>query len=338
MTTTRTAQAETSIPYVDELRRVFRSHPDRHEAHEQARPVLVQMARDPSVLSRVFRARLTSPGAFDATHYPVVSFPVDCNPDFEMVANCWIPLPGRETDVTTKAVHHHGNLLLSTITAFGPGYEHWMFTRAEVVDPERELFSLSVVEAQPHPLHHVSFVDSYVPHVPLYPPSLTITLALWSTNKTTTRLDRLKRLPVVKRNQAVLRKLADRAGLRGMLNIQAPEYYDFYPTAEGFKGMKDREEFARGPNADYLYSLFHVIQETGNQGLGSVVRDRLESGPPPSDPALVRRLADDLEAGRPIEGRLSEGHYGVPFANFTRADMERGLAAQESRPARTAVN
>ncbi len=246
MSAVHTTKAGTAIPYLDQLRGVFQSHRDRYEAHERAKPVLVEMASEPLVLTRALSAHLAVPKAYDATHYPVVSLLIDSNPHFEMVANCWIPLPGRETDITTKAVHHHGDLLLTTTTAFGPGYEHWMFTRPELVDPEREIFALSVLEAQPHPLHHVSFVDAYIPHVPLYPPSLTITLALWTTNKGTTWRDRLKRHPVVKRNQDVLRKFARRAGMRRLVEFQAPDYFDFYPTDEGFKGMKGRRSSLAG--------------------------------------------------------------------------------------------
>jgi hypothetical protein len=36
---------------------------------------------------------------------------------------------------------------------------------------------------------------------------------------------------------------------------------------------------------------------------------------------------NDLEADRPIAGRLSPGHYGVPFANFRAAAIEQALEA-----------
>ena len=49
------------------------------------------------------------------------------------------------------------------------------------------------------------------------------------------------------------------------------------------------------------------------------------------NPSLVRRLAEDLRAGRRIEGRLSPTHYGVPRANFTREETERALAAQQQQ-------
>ena len=141
-------------------------------------------------------------------------------------------------------------------------------------------------------------------------------------------------MPVLQKNSAALRALAVRAGLARKLELKVVEYFDFYPTAEGFCGIRERTEFERGPNEDYLQSLFHVIQATGNERLASVAEERLASGEEVENPELVRRLVADLRAGRGIEGRLSPTHYGVPRANFTREETERALAAQAPAAAR----
>ncbi len=91
--------------------------------------------------------------------------------------------------------------------------------------------------------------------------------------------------------------------------------------------MRDREEFGRGPNEDYLYSLFHVLQQTANEGLASTVQRRLDSGGAAGNPRLIGALLADLRAGRSIDGRLSEGHHGIPHANFSAEAIERALAA-----------
>jgi len=323
------------------LRRVFATQRDKREAHQKSREVMAEMAADPRFFTEAFKTFLLTPDALRLKNYPTVSFRIDINPHYELVANCWIPLPGRETDISTKAIHHHGDMLLTTATAFGPGYEHWLFTAPVVVDPEQELFALKVVEQGPHPLHHVAFVDADVPHLPLFPPSLTITLALWSHRRPTTWKDRAKRIGVLARHRAALRQLALKLKVARHLDLNVVDYFDYYPSEAGFKGMKDRKEFNRGPNCDYLHSLFHVIQETGNDGLAGVLRGRVEAGAADDNAEVARCLLSDLEAGRPIEGRLSEGHYGVPFANFTKRDIERALAAQGAaatpRPAEQGV-
>jgi hypothetical protein len=314
--------------YVGALEGVFRTSPDKHEANRRSRAVLEEMSGDPRFLTDALSAHLRAPGSLNQKHYPVVGFNVDLNPQFGLVVNCWIPLPGRESDVSTKAIHHHGDMLLSTVNAFGPGYEHWTFTRPQLIDEASERYEMRLLERTPHPSGHVAFVDSYVPHLPFYPSETSITYALWTSRFPVTWRDRVKRIPVFQKNSAALRGLAVRAGLARKLELKVVEYFDFYPTTEGFCGIRERTEFERGPNEDYLYSLFHVCQATGNDRLVTLVEERLASGEEVENPQLVRRLCEELRAGRRIEGRLSPTHYGVPRANFTRAETERALAAQ----------
>src|SRR5262245_49291756 len=195
-----------------ELLAIFRSSPSKHEANARARPVLEQASRDPSFLAAVLEQYLATPGVLDKKNYPVVGINIALNPWFGLVANCWIPLPGRETHVSTKAIHHHGDMLLSTATIFGPGYEHWMFSTPKLVEEASGVYEMKLLEAAPHPLHHVSFVDAWIAHTPLYPASLSITLALWSSQHPATWRDRVKRFPLFKGREEQLRKLALRAG------------------------------------------------------------------------------------------------------------------------------
>jgi hypothetical protein len=246
------------------------------------------------------------------------------------VLNCWIPLPNRDTDLTTKAIHHHGDMLLSTVTIFGPGYEHWLFTRPRL--KAGLVHTLNAVDVSPHRLHDVAFVDDHVPHVPLYPKSLSVTLALWSSQSDVSIKDRIKRIPVLKRNSAALRNAAVRLGLRQALDLKVVEYFDFFPVPDGFEAMKDRKEFDLGPNEDNLHSLFHVISETGNAALSGVIKQTLASGAV-KNRALVESLNAQLAADRSIEGKLSAGHFDVPFANYRAADIRRALAAQNAKPA-----
>lgn len=314
--------------YVGALEQVFRTAPDKHEANRRSRAVLEDMSGDTAFLTDALAAHLRAPGSLNQKHYPVVGFNVDLNPQFGLVVNCWIPLPDRSADISTKAIHHHGDMLLSTVNAFGPGYEHWTFTRPEPVDEASERYEMRLLERTPHPLHHVAFVDSYIPHLPFYPAETSITYALWTSRFPVTWRDRVKRIPVLQKNSAALRGLAVKAGLARKLELKVVEYFDFYPTNEGFCGIRERTEFERGPNEDYLHSLFHVMQATGNDALATVVEERLASGEEIENPLLVKRLCEDLRAGRKIEGRLSPTHYNIARANFTRQETLRALAAQ----------
>ena len=319
----------TLVDVTDALTAIFVAEPDKRAAHRRATAVLAQASREPSFITGVLEKHLEKRGALEALNYPVVSLTPASTPYFELAVNCWIPLPSADTNVTTKAIHHHGTLLLSTATIFGPGYEHLLFTRPELVDREQDRFAMELTEAAPHPLHHVAFVDAWIPHVPLYPSDLTITLALWSGSQPTTWKDRVKRIPLFKKNEKRLRKIAGALGVTKHLDLKVVEYFDYYPSTEGgFRGMRERQEFPLGPNEHHLRSLFHTIQRTNNAGLASSLRRSLSTCAPATR-ASAAPLLDALLSDRPIDGHLSEGHFGVPFANFTKPEIVRAVARRD---------
>jgi hypothetical protein len=313
------------------LGRAFRAAPTKTEAHRSARPILPDMAGDAALITAILEKHLRLPATLNKRHYPVVTLSVELNANYALDLNCWIALPGSETNISTKAIHHHGNMLLTTATAFGPGYEHWTFERPRELDAGRELYALDLIERRQHALHHVAFVDSYVAHLPVYPASLTLTLALWSNKHPTTWKDRLKRVPLLKRNEKLLRRVVRATGLSRALDVKVVEYFDFYPVEDGFRGIRERTEFPLGPNADFLHSLFHILQQTGNAHLASVVQAHLDTGASLENRELVRELLGNLRAGRPIRARLTEGHFGVPGANFTTDAIDRALACTREK-------
>ncbi len=317
--------------YVKELNRVFRASGSKHRAHEQSRRILEDISTDRDFVAQVLQQYLATPRVLNTKNYPAVGMNVELNPDYHLVANCWIPLPGGQSDISTKAIHHHGTMLLTTTTLFGPGYEHWLFSIPTEIDPERELYAMKVTDRRSHPQHDTAFVEAFEPHLPMYPSGLTITLALWSHQEATTWKDWIKRIPWLKKNEQILRRWALSAGLAKNLALKIVSYFDFYPTLQGFKGMKERLEFGLGPNEDFLHSLFHILQRTQNDSLASLIEQHLEAGKIPfSNPGKIRELLKDLKAGRPIEGKLSECHLGVPHATFKSREIEQAAQAAQA--------
>lgn len=334
--TTEIEQARTTkrlLASINELTRIFKTAPSKHAAHDRSRPLLQEMSADRSLITAILWRYLSTPGVLDENNYPAVGIDIELNPYYHLVANCWIPRPNRETNISTKSIHHHGHMLLTTVALFGPGYEHWLFTRPRLVDPDRELYEMDVVERKRHSLHHLAFVDAWIPHLPVYPERLSITLCLWSSQHRTTWRDYVKRIPFLKDHDAVLRQIAACAGLGRALDLKVINYFDYYPKGdEGFKGMKNRIEYARGPNEDHLHSVFHVLQETQHDRFAPLITRQLESGRVPfRNPDLIKRLVQDLERGRPIEGRLSACHLSLPHATFTTEAIEETLAVLRSR-------
>ncbi len=318
--------------YVSELTKIFKTASSKHRAHERSRPILEDISTDRVFITAVLQNYLARPEVLNSKNYPAVSMNVELNPYYHLVMNCWIPLPQRETDVSTKAIHHHGTMLLSTATIFGPGYEHWLFTKPEELDPSNELYAMEVTERKLHALHDIAFVDAFKPHLPLFPAGLTVTLALWSSQNPITWKDRLKRVPVLKKNEGTLRRIAVRTGLARGLDLKIVQYFDFYPAQGGFKGMQERIEFGLGPNEDYLQSLFHVIQGTENDHLAPVVEQHIDSGGVAlTNRQRLKELLKDLRQGRSIEGKLSDCHLNVPHATFRSQEIEKVVMALRNR-------
>jgi hypothetical protein len=324
--------------YLEHIRRLFRRARDKHEAHRLCLPILQDISGDERFVTDALEHHLSKPGILNTRNFPVVGLDLDLNPDFGLLINCWIPRPDRCATTSTKAIHHHGDMLLSTATLLGPGYEHWLFGRPRLVDPDRELFELEVTSREGHPAHHVAFVDAQIPHLPWYPADTTLTLCLWSSQLPTTWKDHVKRVPLLKQNEHRLRRVVDTLGLRRAMtkavDLKVVEYFDYYPTADGFIGMRERQEYERGPNEDHLFSLFHVIQRTGNEHLADLVEERLNAEPALLSREIVTGLLADLRAGRPIEGRLSECHFSLPHAVFSQGDVEEALRAVRTVGAR----
>jgi len=308
-----------------ELLSVFRRASDKHEANRSARPILEQAAREPRVMTEAFSRYVGQPGSLDRGNYPTVGVPVWQNAHFSAALNCWIPLPDRRTNLSTKAIHHHGDMLLSTVTLWGSGYEHWTFSPPRRVDAADDVWTMELLERAPHGRHHVAFVDHHVAHTPFFTKDVSVTLALWSDRFPTSWRDRAKRLPLFRGREENLRRLAVRLGLKRQLNLKVVEYFDFYPGAGGFIGMKIRKEFEHGPNDDHVASVFAVLAATENRALGREVRKAISSGKVTAGRQRCEELLPHLERGREIQGRLSPFHYELPYANFPAEDILRSL-------------
>ena len=199
-----------------------------------------------------------------------------------------------------------------------------------VADADAELYNLKLIERAAHSLNHVAFVDAYIAHLPMYPPDLTITYALWTSRFPTTWKDKVKRIPLINRNSSRLREIGKSLGLAKSLELKSVEYFDFYPCSNGFKGIKDREEFPLTTNEDYLASLFHIIQETENDAVIEIIERKLDGNEEISDRERVRLHIDNIRKGNRVPGRLSPEHYNVAGANFSSAEIFRALEFSNS--------
>jgi hypothetical protein len=308
------------------LDRIFRQARNKHEAQRWSVSLLQDMAADERVLSAVLERHVSKPKNLNTLNFPSLGFEVASNAHYTLVVNTFFPHPDGLTDLTFNSVHHHGEMLLTTVSAFGPGYEHWLFTTPQSIDPERDLFSIRLVERALHPKGHSAFVDAFIPHAVMFPRSLTVTYALWSHRRPVGWRDRIKRLPIFAGREKKLRAVALKLGLRHALDLKVPNYYDYYPVTGGFCGMRERQQFERGPNADYLESLFSILQSTNNEHLVRVIERTVERGGV-DDPQKVHELASRMQKGDVIMPKFSKGlHLGIPHMNFKAEAILRTVA------------
>mgnify|MGYP000880151112 CR=1 FL=1 len=311
--------------YTRRLDTAYKVARDKYDAHRIAEPILKEMAQDPEVIPAVLTKHIDRAESFNTKNFPSLGFNVAMSPHYVLVANAFFPLDEGPEDMMFNAIHHHGDLLLSTVNAFGPGYEHWVFGKAVPIDLDKDLFDIPLQEKGIHTLHNCAFVDADQPHAVVYPKTLTVTFALWSSKKAVTWRDHVKRLPGVRGREKTLRDLALKLGLRKTLDLKTCEYYDYYPADGAFKGMRQRVQFERGPNEDYLQSFFNVLQETGNERLIPLIFESID-GKKIDNPETVRRFAADLRAGKRIPNKYSAGiHTNVPHMNFRAADVVKNL-------------
>jgi hypothetical protein len=315
--------------YLKALKKVFRETSGKNEANKKSVSILEDMSGDSVLLTEVFRRHIKKPNSLNTKNFFTVGIDIELNPYFGLVANCWIPLDDKADNVSTTAIHHHGELLMTTVTAFGNGYEHFLFTEPKIVDEKAEKFSMELTERAFHPRHHTLFVDAYIPHLPLFAPDTSITYALWSDRKPTSWKDRIKRLPIVQQNKDRLRELAVKTGLAGQLEIKIGNYFDYYPTESGFCGILERKQPERGPNEDYLFSLFHLVQKTGNESLADEFDAKLNSNEKIINREIVKKLTEDLRKGIEITGRISPSLINNERLNFTREDILHSLNVQK---------
>jgi hypothetical protein len=321
--------------YVRALERIFRLHDDGREAHQRSRGVLADLASDAAAIREGLARHLLRQERLLMPSHPALLLQLEKNERFILSLNCFFPHPERRPDVTWNGVHHHLDIVLTSVTCFGPGYEHLAFSVPVRERPDSAMFRLGLVDRRRHPLGHTLVLDAWRPHAVLFPPTMTVTVALWSPVRASP-LDRLKRLRLFHGQERRLRELAARLGLTRALRLRLPTFVDFVPTPLGFAGLPVTAPVEPGPSADFVRALLHVVQRLGHQSLARDVERVGLSRTDVLDEAsngLVREFCRGAEIEHRYSGR---SHTHVPRFNFSVADIELALHACARKPARAA--
>jgi len=117
-------------------------------------------------------------------------------------------------------------------------------------------------------------------------------------------------------------------GLDRLLGLNVVSLMDYYPAEGAFKGLLNRVTFPMGTNPNFLRSLFHVVQESGNADMVEVVEDtiRRHKDRIPGT-RLVQDYCSQIKAGVTIEPQFEEAHKFLPCATLRRDDVRNALAS-----------
>ncbi len=247
-------------PELQKIIKIFNSS-DRYEAHRQVAPLLQKIAADKIFLFETVKYNLSNPDYLKRNrHYPTLSMEIFENENFNMVANLWLPLPDKATNASFQSIHHHGNLILSTISAFGPGYDSIVFKKGFQIDYKTEEVKMEVDKIYHNDLHHLEFIDANTPHIVFYPKDVSVTITLWSSNKSSKK-DALKKLGILKSVKKPILNILKKLKIDSLLGLNTVSYFDFYPEGNKIKALQERINFKEGSNDNFIQNVFHVLQK-----------------------------------------------------------------------------
>lgn len=295
---------------------LFRSHEPR-EAHALAKSIFKNHKNNRKLLEDIILQNAETPGFFAQNRInPVVMLRIIDTPVYNLIGHAWIPLPHGNIDQTHQSIHHHGNLLLTSLAAYGPGYESILFKFGYVVNPETLEANLRADKFYRNPHGNVEFVDSHTPHVVLYPEQLSVTYALWSPESRPTATA-LKRQPILRKIRGPLKKLATDLGLKNLLGLNDTENFDFFVEKGKVLQLPKRIMYQPGSNDNFIRAFFYVLQNldfSRNDDLKRIIQKT-------PDAEKILPFFDSYWQQNPIDNIFEPHHLGISKVNLPRQDL-----------------
>ena len=116
------------------------------DAHKSSHELLKLASHNKNILSEILHFSASKSGFLSGKNPPTIGLEVFRDKNFQLIANFWIPLPRNIEHQSVSYLHHHGSLILSTVTAFGPGYYHWLMKPQKIISTEKELFQIEMID------------------------------------------------------------------------------------------------------------------------------------------------------------------------------------------------
>ncbi|MBL0329716.1 MAG: hypothetical protein IPP64_09935 [Bacteroidetes bacterium] len=311
--------------YIQRINDIFNKEGSRYTAHEMCKPILLEMAKDQSILFEIIKKNIEKPDFFLQKRInPVIAFEIETNETVSFVAHCWMPLPTKRNDITHQSIHHHGKLLLTSIAAFGPGYESILFKKGYTIDKKSGETHMEIEKVYTNPLYNIEFIDVNTPHVVFYPSQFSITYALW-TNQEASNAENLKKYGLVNKYKKQLRKMIDFFGAANLLGLNTNEYLDFYPKNGKIIAMKSRVMYKPGSNGSFTRGFFSLLQTINYTDTNSIKKAlKINSK---SNTTELEKLANDYFSNVLIEDDFEKIHLNVEKVNFEKSELKKAFSS-----------
>lgn len=300
--------------YIKSINEIFNIESNRYKAHELCKPLLWEMAKKESILFEIIKKNIEKPDFFKQKRInPVIAFEIETNQTVSFVAHCWLPLPSKRNDITHQSIHHHGKLLLTSVAAFGKGYESIVFKKGYSIDKKSGITNIQIDKTYSNPHLNIEFIDTDTPHVVFYPSEFSITYALW-TNVEAAAAESMKKIGFIKKYKKQLRKMVDFFGAASLLGLNTNQYLDFYPEKNKIIALKSRVMYPVGGNESFLKGLFSILQTVKYNDLNSIknVIDKNSS----ENKLMLEDLFEKLKSNQKIDDEFEKEHLNIKHINF----------------------
>jgi hypothetical protein len=304
--------------YVSAIAKVFKEEKDRYEAHRKAAPILKEMGAEKEVLFDVFRKNLLDEKFISRPrHYPTLGFEIFQDENVGISGNCFMPLPDRSTDLSFQSIHHHGKLLLTTVSVFGPGYESIVFKKGFAIKKGNQTANMQIDKQYQFGPGNIEFVDSEQPHVVFFPTDVSFTFAMWAYVKQNAATQTLKNNAIVKKFKEPIRKSLKALRLLNTAGVNLVDGFDFYPDRKDIKVLKNRINFQEGSNENFLTNVFFLLQKAAFND-HDFLRSLKSKHP---DHKVLHSLIDQYLSGAVIRDEFYDFHKNVQNVNLHKQDI-----------------
>jgi hypothetical protein len=305
--------------YIAELNLIFDKNTDRYKAHELSQPILLKMAEDKSIINQIIARNIVKPGFFEQKRItPVIAFEIEVNDVVSFIAHCWLPQPDLDTEISNQSIHHHGDLILTSVAAWGSGYESILFKKGIHIDKKTHETTFEIEKIYKNPYMNIEFIDVNTAHIVFYPNELSITYALWTNHKSKSA-EKLRSISFLQKNRKKIRKIIDYFNLAKIFNLNSYQFVDFYPKSGKIYAMKNRIRYTAGGHDSFAHGLFKILSETKFQDYNLLKANLGKSNV--ENVELYKDLLNRLNKNEPISDKFEEIHMNIPKVNIKKSEI-----------------